>query len=260
VSESLYQMTALVDFLKLIIWTGQVEEERPSSAIIVAPAGAGKTTLLENLTCVQAPFVGDLTSRQIPGILKEDKVTHILLGDMLSILGHKESTVKLTIRVISQMTGEKLLHNPWTGEAIPPRQIGLITAIPPEDFAKQQRHIKTGGFASRFLIVKYSYKASTVAAIHRFIASNKYAGDKVKPFLLANPGRWVVELPEKISEQIKDFGLTLKKDPLGFRAHRHLRALVKAEARRNCRPIVQPKDFETVQNYCEFFSTEGKEL
>lgn len=261
-AENLLQLTVLLDFVKLMIWTGQLPDERPVSAIIVAPAGSGKTTMLENLQCEQAPFLGDLTARPLAGIVSgSDKVTHILLGDMLSLFGHKESTVKLTLRLVSQMTGEKILHDPWTGKEIPPRMIGLITAIPPIDFEKQRRHVKTGGFASRFLVIKYSYKASTVASIHRFISENRYALESsFKPFIIPNPGKYIVDVNQKISEQIKDLGMMLKDDPLGFRAHRHLRSLVKAEARRNNRNFVKQEDFERVQTYCDFFSREGKEI
>ncbi|HMD54434.1 MAG TPA: hypothetical protein VKJ65_07800, partial [Phycisphaerae bacterium] len=93
-AESLHQLSVLLDFVKLLLWTGQLSDERPVSAIIVAPAGSGKTTMLENLQCEQAEFVGDLTARPLSGIVTEKKeVTHILLGDMLSLFGHKETTV-----------------------------------------------------------------------------------------------------------------------------------------------------------------------
>jgi hypothetical protein len=258
-AESLYQMNMLMDFMSLLIWTGQLENERPVSAIVVAPAGSGKTTTLESLKCEQTAFVGDLTARPLAGLLNNEKLTHILLGDMLSLFGHKSSTVKLTLRLVSQMTGEKILHNPWTGEGITPRMLGLITAIPPEDFKKQKKHITEGGFASRFIVAKYSYRPSTVAAIHRFIAHDGYSVES-KKFFIKDPGKWKVEIPDKLAEQIKDFGVQLRQDPLGFRAHRHLRTLVKAHARRSARPICNETDFKVVQTYCEFFTSEGKEI
>ena len=206
------QLNVLLDFVKLLIWTGQLPDERPVSAIIVAPAGSGKTTMLENLQCEQAVFLGDLTARPLSDIVtKNEKITHVLLGDMLSLFGHKESTVKLTLRLVSQMTGEKLLHDPWTGKEIQPRMVGLITAIPPEDFHKHRRHVSSGGFASRFLVIKYSYKASTIAAIHRFIAENKYSEViSFKPFVIKNPGKFKVDINKDISDKVKDFGMTIK--------------------------------------------------
>ncbi len=261
-SESLVQMGALRDFIELLIWTGQLSDERPSSAILIAPPGAGKTTLLESLFCPQATFVGDLTARTVAGLVKDQKeMTHILLGDMLSMFGHKGGTVKLTMRLVSQMTGEKLMHNPWTGEEIEPRQIGLITAIPPSDYSKVERTIKAGGFASRFLLMKYTYKPSTVTAIHRFIESNGYANIKPsKPLVIDKNGKLSIKIPSRVASSIKDFGMSLKKDPLGFRALRHLRALVKADARRKNQCEATRKNFDLVQSYCEFFTSEGKAI
>lgn len=260
-TESLAQLGPLQDFLRLLIWTGQLSDERPVSAIVIAPAGTGKTTLLEGLSCEQAQFVGDLTSRPLSMLVKSsDKMTHILLGDMLSIFGHKSATVKLTMRLISQMTGEKLLHDPFTGEAIRPRKIGLITAIPPTDYKKEQQRIQDGGFATRFIEVRYNYKPSTIASIHKWIQNNRYT-EPVKPFAISNPMQSVIEIPKELSEEINLFGLTLKKDKTGFRVHRHLRALVKASARRNSRMTATKFDLETVKSYCDFFSSsEGKEI
>lgn len=262
-SESLLQMGVLMDFIKLVIWTGQLPDERPASCILVAPPGAGKTSVLQALECEQAKFETDLTSRPLGGIVVgNEKLTHILLGDFLALFGHKESTVKLTLQTVARLTGETLQTNPWTGAAIPPRQMGLITAIPPEDFDKRgiSKHFNSGGFASRFMVIKYSYKASTIAAIHRFIAENKYSHNHTKPFALENPGKWLVEIPSKISNLVKDFGTTIAKDELGFRVHRHLRSLVKADARRSSQKTVTMENFKRVESYCEFFTSEGKEI
>lgn len=258
--ESLYQLGAISDFVRLLIWTGQLEDERPISAIIVAPAGAGKTSVLVENQCAQAKFEGDFTARTATQILRDDKITHILLGDMLSLFAHKASTVKLSMSVISKMTGEKLEKDPFTGEQINPKMLGLITAIPPQDFGKHTKHINPGGFASRFMIIKYNYKASTKAAIHRFIAENAYAKNFEKPFIISNPNKIVVTIPAKISELIKDFSQQIQRDPLGFRAHRHLRALVKAQARRSGRNEVKPEDFKLIESYCDFFTTQGKDI
>ena len=262
-SETLLQMHVLMDFLKLIIWTGQLIDERPISCVIVAPVGSGKTTVLQSLVCKETAFMTDLTSRPLSVIVTgPDEVTHILLGDFLSVFGHKESTVKLTLQTIARLTGETLELDPFGGRPIKPRQMGLITAIPPEEFNGKtiSKHFNHGGFASRFVVLKYSYKASTIAAIHRYIAANKYAENGFKPFIMANTGKTIVSISSKISDLIKDFGMNLKQDELGFRVHRHLRALVKAEARRNCQSNVTMAHFERVQSYCEFFTSEGKAI
>lgn len=263
-AENLIAIAVLRDFIQLLIWTGQLLDERPASAIIIAPPGSGKTSLLETLECDQATFVGDLTARPLSGLARSsDKLTHILLGDMLSIFGHKSSTVDLTMRLISQLTGEKLKQDPWSGAEIPPRMLGLITAIPPEDMKSRKIHkqVYGGGFATRFLIARYSYKQSTIEEIHQFIKDNGYAsGNGLKPFFIAGPGKLVVTIPEKLAERIRAMSLLMKTDPLGFRAHRHIRALVKAAARREGKLTVEKRHLAIVQAYAEFFEKAGKEL
>jgi hypothetical protein len=262
-AESLLQMNVLMDFVKLIVWTGQLPDERPASCIIVAPPGAGKTTVLQSLQCEQAMFVTDLTARPLGQIVTgNEKLSHILLGDFMALFGHKDSTVKLTLQTVARLTGETLEMNPWTGATMTPRQMGLITAIPPEDFAEKSvaKHFNSGGFASRFIVIKYTYKPSTIAAIHRFISENKYSQNGSKAFKIENPGKWVIHIPMKIANLIKDFGTTISDDTLGFRVHRHLRALVKADARRNNQKSVNMENFTRIESYCEFFTQEGKAI
>jgi hypothetical protein len=260
VSEKLEGLDFLREFIGLLLWTGQLSDERPASAIVIAPPGSGKTSILESIGCDTAVFVGDLTARPLSTIVRHsEKVTHVLLGDMLSMFGHKSATVKLTMRLVSQMTGESIVHDPWTGEAIQPRQFGLITAIPPDDLAKHKEHITGGGFASRFLLIRYSYKPSTIAKIHRFIAANNYATTNWKPVAVES-GKLLVTISKDLSDEIKDFSRSLDRDPLGFRAHRHLRALVKAAARRDHRATAARRDLELVSSYVDFFSAEGREV
>jgi len=257
-SESLYQLITVVDFLELLIWTGQLSDERPVSAIIVAPAGAGKTSVLWRVACDQAEFVGDITARTFHTFSKNQKLTHILLGDFLSLFGHRKSTVDLTMRLLSQATGESIIHDSWTGEKIEPKQLGLISAIPPNDLKKRMAHFEAGGFASRFILMKYDYKPTTIAAIHRFIAANRYASNHQKPFIMEGTGKLEVKINDTLAEEIKDFGIILKRDSLGFRFHRHLRALVKAQARRQKRTVATREDLLHVKTFCDFFSQEGK--
>lgn len=262
--EPLVGLRTLQDFLELLLWTGQLEDERPVSALIVAPPGGGKTSMLELVECEQALLVGDLTARNLGNIVKNEKLTHVLVGDMLSIFGHKTSTVDLTIRLISQFTGETLKHNPFDGADIKPIKLGLIAAIPPDDLKskKIRAHVEAGGFASRFVVVRYSYSLATIDAIHDFIASNGYADNPPKPFFIKNPGKWKIKIPKNLSTPIKALTLLVKKQgDFGFRAHRHIRSLVKAAARREARPEVNIKDLNLVKTHCEFFSRpEGKEL
>lgn len=259
------RLKPLEDFLDLLLWTGTLYQERPVSAILIAPPGSGKTRLLERIACDKAPLVSDLTSREVSNILKEHpKATHILLGDMLSMFGHKSSVVALTCRMVSSLTGETMVTDSFTGDKLKGRQIGLITAVPPDDF--DRRAVKTqllaGGFASRFIIIRYSYKPSTVEKIRDYIRRTEYRNDKPpekRPF----PEEKVpVRLPGKEGYRLQSLAQSSRPshDPYGTRMQMHLQTLAMANAAKNGRNQVAKEDVDKISAFLDLFSTVGKEL
>jgi hypothetical protein len=250
----------VIEIIKTIIYTGQVKGERPASAIIVAPIGSGKTSVMEKIQCEQAEFTGDFTSRDASRILKKDGLTHVMIGDFLSVLGHKAATVALTVNVLSKLTGEKLLTDPFTGLPFTrPLSIGIISGIPPDKLTdKKLRSLLFGsGFASRFLIIKYQYTPDTKRAIHKWIESDAYT--KTAPFIFeVERGAYEVHIPPDIAEKISLLSDKVRNDELGARAHRHLRALVKARARMDGRRDVESKDYDFVRDVSDFFCSEGR--
>lgn len=255
-------LESLVDIISLALWSGSVQGERPVSLILVAPPGAGKTSVLERFQGDTGVFVSDLTSRELSTLMKDHpKATHILLGDMLSLFGHKSSVVRLTCRMLSGLTGESLKTDSFTGNSASDRQLGLLTAIPPEDLAKRQiqTQLNSGGFATRFLLLRYTYAAATVRKIHDYIRADKYTREKIQPFVIDNE-KWNIGINPTVARQIQDLALTLKLDPLGTRMHHHLRSLVKAHARRRRAQQCESRDFAAIEQHTIFFTTEGKVL
>lgn len=257
-------LESLVDFISLTMWSGSVQGERPVSLILVAPPGAGKTSLLEKFVGETAVFVSDLTSRELSQILKDNpKATHILLGDMLSLFGHKSSVVRLTCRMISGLTGESLKTDSFTGQSTGTtgRQMGLITAIPPEDLDSRaiQSQLVAGGFATRFVILRYSYAPNTIRKIHDYIRADRYTKARIEPFRI-DPEKLSVHISPTIAHRIQDLAMTLKTDSLGTRIHHHLRALVKAHARRRKSTHADEKDFKALEDHSAFFRLDGKVL
>lgn len=253
----------VIDLVESLIWSGQVEGERPLSGILVAPPGAGKTTILELVQCNTAKFFADFTSREVKGALQQEQqrqnLTHFLIGDFLSVFGHQKSTVKLTINLIARLTGETMTHMPWSGEQIAPIRMGVITGIPPEDLKRRdiRAHVRTGGFASRFLMARYDYSQATIDRVHKYIRDDKYT--KEKPFIFnVRPGALKIDIPKSISTRVSELSNRVKKDPIGFRAHFHLRALIRAIARQDGRNVVREKDYQRLLTYCEFFTERGR--
>jgi hypothetical protein len=258
-------MQGLEEVIKLVttvLWSGQVEGERPLSLILVAPAGAGKTSVIENMECSTAKFFTDFTSREIIASLNGNQnLTHLMLGDFLSVFGHNKSTVKLSINLLSRLTGDTMRQKPWSGEEIQPKRMGFISAIPPDDLNKREvrNHVRSGGFASRFIMAKYNYSQKTIERIHQFIREGKYR-KTMKLSVNIKPGSLLVQVPLAIAKDIDSLARSIKQDEIGFRAHHHLRTLACSVARMDSRNTVTKNDYEEVLHFCEFFKSEGKTI
>lgn len=252
----------VLEIVKTLIYTGQVKGERPASAIICAPIGSGKTSVLEKIKCEQAEFTGDFTARDAARIVTKENITHIMIGDFLSVLGHKAGTVALSLQILSKLTGEALLTNPWNGQMLnKPISVGVISAIPPDAlFDRRMKAILFGsGFASRFLIIKYEYTEQTKSAIHKWIESDAYTKTRPFPFHVEK-GQYEIVIPKPIAEKINLLSDRVKNDELGARAHRHLRALAKARARMRSAKEVNDEDYDFIRDVSDFFCSDGRKI
>jgi len=259
ISAGLVGLEPVLEVVRTLLWTGQVAGERPASAIICAPIGSGKTSVLEKLETDVAKFYSDFTSQHAREILRNEKLTHIMIGDLLSVLGHKTGTVKLSMNLLSKMTGDRITTDPWTGDPLPGRRIGVITAVPPEELFSRKLHsvLWAGGFASRYIIVRYDYDKTTVRRIHDYIKSDAYTRELPMP-LRIDRGEIAVEIPTEIAEKIRLLAGQIKNDEIGARAHKHLRALVKARARMRKDNKANDRDFHDIEIISDFMTRGGR--
>lgn len=253
-------LEAVIELVTAILWSGQLDGERPLSMILIAPPGTGKTSILEFMQCDTSFFFSDFTSREMKNAIGGNPaLTHLMLGDFLSLFGHAKGTVKLSINLLSRVTGDTIRQKPWSGEEIPPRRMGFISAIPPEDLDKREirSHVRSGGFASRFIFAKFNYSHETIERIHKFIREGKYR--HTKPTVVEiKTGASVIEVPLKIANEIDILSRRIKNDPVGIRAHHHLRTLACAITRMNKRNTVTQKDYDKLVEFSAFFTEKGK--
>ena len=264
-THNMIGLEPLYDFIELCLWTGAVGGERPASAILVAAPGGGKSSLLEKMHGPSAPFVTDMTSREISGTIREfPHATHILLSDMMAIFAHRKSVTALACSMLSSLTGDAMRNDSFSGNNHAPKQLGLITAIPTRDFAKRQvqSQLASAGFATRFMILRYSYSVGTQCRIHEYIKSDAYT----RPSVSAPPqiplGKEFIEIPSHLADKVHSLAMMIKgrEDELGTRIHHHLRSLVKARARRDGRASASDEDIDAIQAYANFFGPEGRTL
>jgi hypothetical protein len=265
IATALVGIKPVIEMLTTVLWTGRVIGERPASIIIVAPPGHGKTSILTLIRSNWSAYTDDLTSREFSRLMTEHPhASHIMLSDMTSIFNRKNSTADLTCNILRRAIEEGIDVDSFTGaHGAETRRVGLITAIPPDDMKlrKIAHQLEEGGFASRFIVARFRYSQVTKGKIHEYIRSDAYTKrDHSNGELRFENRRSEVSIPPRIADKINLLAMDIKRDPLGARAHHHLRALVKAAALQNARIAATETDFRTVEEYSEFFTSKGKVL
>jgi hypothetical protein len=270
----------LYELLKLAVWTGCLEGQEPVSCIIVASPSAGKTEIMKRVAC--PPFaveIDDLTSKTYSDKLREPRTRHLILGDLTSLFGHRSSTVKLALNMLRRAVAEGVFTDSYTGQTITHRHVGLITGIPPEDFESPEVEaaLHSGGLDTRFIVASYGLSVKTVQAGHASITDGDYEAITPIPVSIANsdygavtPIPWKITLPEKkvkviipkdgVGDKLETLSLLLQSDPIGFRTHKHLRALLAASAAERGNTVADINDFLRVQALAEFFTVIGRKL
>jgi hypothetical protein len=252
----------LEELIETLLWSGFIAKERPISAVLVAPPGSGKTTLLETYESTFSPFFSDMTSREISSVLKEKQdATHVLVGDLMSIVRHKKGTAALTINMLSQLSGDTMRQDAFTGQAVK-RRIGIISAIPPDDMNSRQikKIFSEGGFASRFLIAKYTYTPETVNAIHKYISSGAYKNEQGIRQLKVGPPLREIQVSKTAASEIRELALVIRRDPIGARAHHYLRTLAMCIAARDLSRDIKTRHLKKLNEMASFFTDRGVEL
>lgn len=112
------------------------------------------------------------------------------------------------------------------------------------------------GFMTRFLPVRFSYSAKTVALIHKNISLGQGLPDP-KPEQLPSLSQFV-KMEKRHADMIGIIAQKLgdQNEVYGFRFHRVLRTLAKARALQDGRGSVNTKDIEKIEEWSLFFGDE----
>lgn len=281
--------------VELTLLTGFIKDDKPVSLMLIAPPESAKTSILRGFDCYQALETSDLSPKvitdKIVPRLRDYSIHHIILPDMVKILAHKTPTVNATIGFFNAMMEEGILRNMFFGQEFEfdkPRVCGILTSVT-EDFFKQAcRRWNEMGFITRFLIVSYKYSNETVSEIHKRIQEN-VSYNEIKELVgksrRSYDRKFSIGMPDEISSYLsiqaqeiakREHGYTYytrvqggnwKKfniNILGFRLHKQLRQLARAEALRRTikKPEVTWPDIEELKQLLDFirFPNNPKEL
>lgn len=264
---NLIKLEPILEILRAAIWTGRISNEKPISVMLIAEQESAKTEALKFFRGTPTiQYISDLTSRGLNSFkddIEHHKLKHVVLLDLVRILAHGKGVSERTIQTLAALMEEGESQTADAGgrtawENFP--RIGALMGITTPFFKAKRGKWRQTGFLTRFVPVSFKYKGTTVDAIHRSIANG---GRTPLPHPENIPANDVqIFCDEKfsviISQRAAALGIAMKS--YGFRYHRTLRALAKAQARICDRGAVTQADIDKVLGWSEFFTDKEVEL
>ncbi len=263
VQTRLIDVDDLIKLVNLAILTGRVKNAKPVSLLIIGDTETGKTQVLEvfmNLKPVQ--WANDLSAHVIvdevaPAI--EKGKTHLLIPDLLKVLGHQKMVTRNTMTMLNSIMEEGLKNVMFYGtrkEFSKPVRCGVIAAITKDAFKAREDHWKSIGFVGRCLLVSFSYSEFTKLKIHHHIRK----GFPSKTIEIITGRATNVEIPSRMAEKVQDLAIARTPFSTGFRLHKQLRALIEAHALYCGRGKVNKEDFEEIRRLSKFMNLDFRQI
>ena len=185
--------------------------------------------------------------------------THILIPDLLKVLGHQRVVTRNTMTMLNSIMEEGLKNVMFYGtrkEFPHPVRCGVITAITRDAYNAREKHWKSIGFVGRCLIVSFSYSEKTKVKIHEHIRN----GFPAKTIAVITGRPTTVEIPKHIAEKIQDLAIARTPFRTGFRLHKQLRSLLQAHALYFGGSKVRNEDFEEIRRLSKFMNVDFNEI
>jgi hypothetical protein len=259
----LIQVDDLIRLVNLVLLTGRVKNAKPVSMLLIGDTETGKTQILEvfmNLKPVI--WANDLSAHVIVDEVApevEKGKTHILIPDLLKVLGHQRVVTRNTMTMLNSIMEEGLKNVMFFGtrrEFKQPVRCGVVAAITRDAYDAREKYWSSIGFVGRCIPVSYSYSDQTKLKIHEHI--RKGFPPKMIDIITGRPTN--VEISSKIAEKVQDLAIAIIPFSTGFRLHKQLRALVQAHALYCGRSKVKMQDFEETRGLAKFLSLDYSQI
>lgn len=256
-----------MSILRAALWTGKLSDEKPVSVMLIAVQESAKTEAMKYFRGTPTiRYLSDLTSRGLNHFkadIQSGKIKHIMLLDLVRILSHGKGVSERTIQTLASLMEEGESETADAGgsekwENFP--RIGALMGITPSFFKSKRGKWRQTGFMTRFVPVCFKYKDKTVNEIHDAIANGQHAPTPRAENIPHEA--YQIKCPPEMSKLLairaKMLGQQMKS--YGFRYHRILRALAKAQARINEVGTVDASHVRTVLGWADFFTDKEIEL
>lgn len=204
--KKMFKVEKLERLIELVLLTGYIKNDNAVSLMLIANPESFKTSILKSVTSNHSLEVMDLSpliiSKDIIPMIKDEKMQHLVIPDLVKIVSHKAHTVDSTIAFLNALMEEGVKRSMFFGQTFNlkrPIKCGLITSITPDYFLKVFKRWNDIGFVTRFLSISYKYSDETIGEIHKIIQESE-----------------TLKLPVKKIKSIKKFDISIPKDISSF--------------------------------------------
>jgi hypothetical protein len=200
----LIQVDDIIKLVNLSLLTGRVMNAKPVSMLLIGDTETGKTQILEvfmNLKPVI--WANDLSAHVIVDEVApevEKGKTHILIPDLLKVLGHQKVVTRNTMTMLNSIMEEGLKNVMFYGTRKEFKQsvrCGVVAAITRDAYRAREKYWSGIGFVGRCIPVSFSYSKATKLKIHEHIRR----GFPPTMIEIIRGRRTTVEIPPNIAEK-----------------------------------------------------------
>ncbi len=246
--------------LKLVFLSAYIIGEKPLSCLLVAPVSSGKTISIKQfknnenlLISTDSTAFGLLKNHQTA--LKERKIRHIIIPDLLNAMARKKQTQDQLILFINSSSEDGIFPSATYGlqipDFIPP--FGWVMCLTNNGYKRKERFLKEIGFISRFCVLKYKYSLEQVQAILQDIVDEINVEIPDIRIKTSKRGKKIQGNP-KIFKELTVFSKVLcrESDSEILRMQKKLQTLAKASALERGDNRVKQIDFDIIKEFMPF--------
>jgi len=228
----------ITEFIKIVLASGYVKNEKPLSLVLIAPVSSGKTTAIKQFKGNKNVVISTDTTtwgilEKYQEKLKNGEIRHIIIPDLLNILARRETTVQTFLLFVNASSEDGIFPSKTYAlevkEFIEP--FGWILCLTNDAYKRKQKALRGMGFESRFLNVSYKYSLETIQRILKgIIEEEKFVIPTIK---FKNPkSKKVIKGNIKIFEELLTFSKLLCKNGNSeiLRMQRKLQTFLKSNA------------------------------
>lgn len=240
--------------VKLVVISGFLKNHKPLSLLVVSKVGNGKTEIISSFKAKNIVFLTDLSSSGVYNLLKNDKITHLIIADFTKITMKAKQTSQNLMTTLNSAMEEGLFKQELkdTSNDLSGRNIGVITSTTKASYGQNKKLMESFGLTSRMLLVSFDYGDKTFSDIMESIYKCEYLTKQYVPMPLKSSKetpilKKTVIIPYTFAKQLNKFNNA-------FRTQKQMQTLACCNALLNNRSEVNQADVDTVLTLNKFFN------